>query len=82
MDGMPWRKRTRFLHVHIDVLPAARVCHSAQNQHRCDRTGQKHVVLHGKGPDGKWLTKTAEPCPRSLCKRLVSQFRASMIASE
>ena len=76
MDGAPWRKRTKIMYVHLDLSVAARVCHSARNEHKCDRTGRKHVVLRGKGPDGRWLTKTAEPYPRALCRRIVSQYRS------
>ena len=69
--GTKWKKPTRFLFGGIpwsDSEPLQRRCEARGG--RCSRTGQKHLILEGPGPDGRPWTRTAQPYPLELCRML------------
>ena len=77
MEGVAWRKRTRFLFFGADLGPACKHCSSKGGV--CDRSGKRHHILEGKCGTKFW-TAIAEPYPATLCYRLVTCF-SNLIAS-
>jgi len=60
--GMPWRKRTKLLCVHVSAAHAlGRRCWGRGG--RCSFTGQRHVQLRGSD-----RTKQAQAYPAALCR--------------
>ena len=74
MFGMPWRKSTKFLGVHLnlDILGPYRCIGSKRGL--CKRSNLPHLPLAGQDSNGHWRTKTAEPYPHKLCKLLARCF--------
>ena len=75
-DNQPWRKRTRFRTVHLDLARAMRRC---TGHGICSASGRPHVQLRGTF-NGQFRTLIAEPYPMNLCRRLASCFAADLVA--
>ena len=71
MFGTPWKKPTRFLCYGIeDVGRLTGPGRCKGKQGCCSRTGQRHVLLTGSGPNGRPLTSHASHFPKLLCTAL------------
>eukprot|EP00969_Alexandrium_andersonii_P073190 3229189-Alexandrium_andersonii.AAC.1 len=75
MDGMPWKKATKFLGIFLDLDPVERRC----TGRLCQRTGRPHQVLPGRSPQGPLWTKVAEPYPAPLARRLAKAFETAVM---
>ena len=73
MYGTPWRKRTLLLcgNISLDDMQWIKQCKTARGG-ICSRTGQPHIRLSGKGPDGVSLTSKAARYPLKLARSLAS----------
>ena len=69
--GTPWRKPTAVVawrFAEAEYLSAR--CGARQaNGWACTFTGEKHVTLEGRHPNGKLMTQVAEPYPAALCEK-------------
>ena len=75
-DGTRWRKRMRFWGFNVDFEGFYRKC---TGRGLCSRTGLPHVTLLGLDK-GSFLTATAEPYPRPLCRRACDMLANGVVA--
>ena len=73
--GMPWKKSTLFVAVHVNLEPLSPHRCIGAKRGLCKYTGHAHVPLMGQLPDGRWMTHVAEPYPRKLCTVVAGCFR-------
>ena len=77
MFGMPWRKSTRLIGVHIGIAQLS--CHRCLDKTAglCKRTMRPNIVLSGHDPNQpkQFLTLSAQVYPRKLCTILANAFR-------
>jgi len=72
--GTPWRKRTKILCVHANLLPASKLCTGRKT---CSATGVPHVQLAGIHNE-EFRTLTAQPYPKPLCRELCHHFASAL----
>ena len=87
--GVPWRKRTKFLGLHIDLSPIERQCSGVPGwssgypgQVVCARSLKPHIVLCGVDANNVFRTLIAEPYPPTLCTGLVKCFASAIAARD
>ena len=75
MFGLPWRKATNFVSVHLGLAWMDNFRCNGPNG-VCQRTGLKHTILQGKDLDkpNQFLALSAQPYPRMLCTQLAKSF--------
>ena len=84
MFGMPWRKSTQFIGVHVGLAALDSFRCLSKPAGLCKRTLLSHVTLSGKDPDcpKQFMTRTAQAYPRIMCRILAEAFKnAAMIAT-
>ena len=81
MWGASWRKPTGFLTWGLVMESIDSVRCIGAKRGLCVRTGEPHVVLSGKGPDGTFKTLLANPYPKKLCQALARAYMNADVAS-
>ncbi len=72
--GTPYRKATGFLGVHLNLDRLENVKCRSSKRGICQYSGCRHMQLHGRNPDGQWLTKLTQPYPQRMCTALAKCF--------
>lgn len=72
--GAPWRKSTRLWSAHCALKPLERRCGGTLGW--C-HMGKRHIRLSGRAPDGRLLTKIAEPYPRDFARLAAASLAAA-----
>jgi len=76
--GEKWRKATFLLAWNLsDFACIVRICGGLPGI--CSRTGDRHINLSGRDASGAWLTRVAQPYPRSLCYSIASKVISSLL---
>ena len=81
MFGMPWKKSTMFLGVHLSLVRLSPFRCIGAKRGLCKCSNKPHVPLAGQTPDGRWLTHIAEPYPPQLCKLVAGCFHDFQVAT-
>ena len=76
--GTPWRKRTKFLGVLVDLTSIEKLCKRKNNL--CSASQRPHMNLQGKNSEGRFWTAVAEPYPPRLCRALALAFSEALVA--
>ena len=72
--GMPWKKPTAFLAVHVNIARIETAQCKCSKRGICGFSGKPHVQLRGQDSTGQWLTKLAQPYPMKLCTTLAKCY--------
>ena len=72
--GMPYKKPTGFLSVHLDLSRLVSGVCVGSKRGTCNFSHQPHIQLHGQNKHGQWLTKLAQRYPWRLCLAVAKCF--------
>ena len=76
--GELWRKATYLLAWNLtDFGSISKICGGIPGI--CSRTGERHINVRGTDAAGAWLTRIAQPYPRSLCFRIATKVISSLL---